>query len=84
LHDTVRNYDPATGEGTGFTFVEYSAEALLGTLRWALTTFGDRDAWARIQQAGMRQDHSWGASARQYLAVYDRAIRARAPKTAQA
>lgn len=84
LHDTVRNYDPATGEGTGFTFTEYTGAALLGTLRWALATFRDRDAWGRIQQAGMRQDHSWGASARQYLAVYERAMRAKAQKTVQA
>lgn len=82
LHDTVRNYDPATGEGTGFTFAEYTAAALLGTLRWALATFRDRDTWGRIQQAGMRQDHSWGASARQYLGVYERAMRAKALKTA--
>jgi starch synthase len=84
LYDTVRNYDPATGEGTGFTFMEHTPEALLGTLRWALETFRDAKAWSGIQQAGMRQDHSWGASARQYLAVYDRALRSRAPRTARA
>ena len=30
LDDTVRNFDPRTGEGTGFTFDEYSPQALLG------------------------------------------------------
>ena len=29
LYDTVRNFDPATGAGTGFTFEPYSAFALL-------------------------------------------------------
>jgi starch synthase len=73
LFDTVRNYDAATGEGTGFTFDEYSPQALLGTLRWALDVFRDRDAWRRIQRAGMREDFSWETSARRYVEVYERA-----------
>jgi starch synthase len=75
LADTVRNYDSATGEGTGFTFSEYSPRALLGTLRWALDTYKDKDAWRRLQRAGMRQDNSWDARARQYVEVYERARR---------
>jgi starch synthase len=73
LHDTVRNYDERTGEGTGFTFTDYSPDALLGTLRWALTVYRDSGAWSRIQQAGMREDHSWEASARAYVRVYQQA-----------
>jgi starch synthase len=75
LADTVRNYDSATGEGTGFTFSEYSPRALLGTLRWALDTYKDKDAWRRLQRAGMRQDNSWDARATQYVEVYERARR---------
>ena len=74
LADTVRNYDPRTGEGTGFTFDEYSPRALLGTLRWALDIYKDRAAWRRIQQAGMQEDNSWDASARKYADVYRRAV----------
>jgi starch synthase len=70
LYDTVRNLDVATGEGTGFTFDEYSPQALLGTLRWALGIFPDRDLWHRMQRAGMSQDFSWDASARKYVTVY--------------
>ena len=74
LYDTVKNFDPATGEGTGFTFEEYSPEALLGTLRWALGIYGNRAVWRRIQVSGMQQDFSWDASARQYVKVYERAL----------
>jgi starch synthase len=70
LFDTVRNYDAGTGEGTGFTFQEYSPQALLGTLRWALGVHGDKAAWRRLQQAAMHQDFSWDASAREYVKVY--------------
>jgi starch synthase len=75
LFDTVRNYDPRTGAGTGFTFEEYSPQALLGTLRRALDIYKDRDAWRRIQRAGMDEDNSWDARARSYVQVYERAGR---------
>jgi starch synthase len=74
LFDTVRNYDPKTGEGTGFTFDEYSPQALLGTLRWALDVYRDRGVWRRMQASGMQLDHSWDASAREYVKVYERAL----------
>ncbi len=73
LADTVRSYDSATGSGTGFAFDEYSSQALLGTLRWALRTYEDRPAWRRLQVAGMQQDFSWDRSARQYVSLYERA-----------
>jgi starch synthase len=73
LVDTVRNFDPATGAGTGFTFDEYSPQALIGTLRWAIGLYADRETWRRIQAAGMRQDFSWDASAHQYVRLYERA-----------
>ena len=73
LADTVQNFDASDGTGTGFTFDEYSPQALVGTLRWALGIYPDRAAWRRIQQTGMRQDVSWDASARKYVQVYQRA-----------
>ena len=73
LFDTVRNFNPRTGDGTGFTFDDYTPQALLGTLRWALGVFDDRAVWRRIQASGMSQDHSWDASAREYVKVYERA-----------
>jgi starch synthase len=73
LADTVRNVDPAAGTGTGFTFVEYSPQALLGTLRWALSIYQERDLWRRIQRVGMQQDFSWDRSAREYVTLYERA-----------
>ena len=77
LADTVKNFDAASGTGTGFTFDEYSPQALAGTLRWALGVFMDRRAWPGIQRAGMQQDHSWAASARRYAEVYERALASR-------
>jgi len=76
LDDTVRNFNARTGEGTGFSFDDYSAQALLNTLRWALAIYQDRAIWQRIQRQGMNQDFSWDASARQYVKVYERVLAA--------
>jgi starch synthase len=75
LNDTVQDVDPETCRGTGFRFVEYTPEALLGAIRRSLAAFGNRPLWRRIQKAGMRQDFSWDASAQQYVEVYERAAR---------
>jgi starch synthase len=82
LDDTVKQVDHATGEGTGFKFEAYTADAFVSTLRYALTWYRRPETWRRIQQAGMREDHSWDASAREYVRVYDRAIGARAGRWA--
>ena len=71
LADTVRNVDPASASGTGFTFREHSPQALLAALRTALHVYEDRSTWRRIQVSGMQQDFSWDASARQYVKVYE-------------
>jgi starch synthase len=75
LNDTVQDVDAETCRGTGFRFVEYTPQALLGALQRALAAFGNRPLWRRIQKAGMRQDFSWDASAQQYVDVYRRAQR---------
>jgi starch synthase len=76
LFDTVHDVDRQSGTGTGFTFTDYSPMALLGALGRALEMFENRPAWRRIQMAGMQEDFSWDASAREYVKVYERAVTA--------
>jgi starch synthase len=76
LDDTVEDYDPDTGAGTGFKFVEYTPVAMLEAVRRALEVYRNAAAWKRIQQRGMEQDHSWDVSAREYVKVYRSAVRA--------
>jgi starch synthase len=70
--------DHRTGAGTGFKFSAYTPEAMLSALREALAWYGRPEAWQRIQLAGMREDHSWEASAREYVSVYERTRRIKA------
>jgi starch synthase len=70
LDDTVDDVDDRTGKGTGFKFAEYTAEALTAAVRRAMAVYARRSLWKKVQQAGMRQDHSWDVSAREYVKVY--------------
>lgn len=75
LADTVSNYNPKTGQGTGFVFEEYSASALVGCLRRALEVYSNKVVWKRLVQQGMKMDFSWERSAKEYVAVYRKAMR---------
>ena len=77
LEDTVADYDPETGHGTGFKFRDYTPAALAGAVRRALDLYRRPAAWKAVQQAGMREDHSWDVSAREYVKVYRRAMGAK-------
>jgi starch synthase len=70
LDDTVEQFDPETGGGTGFKFGPYSAQALLEKVREALYWYSRPEAWRRIQRNGMAVDNSWGAAARKYVRLY--------------
>jgi len=74
LADTVSDYDPQTGEGEGFVFTEYSANALLRTMRRACDTFHKRSVWKVLQEKLMRLDYSWDASAKKYVSLYMKAL----------
>ena len=69
LEDTVRDADERA-DGNGFKFAEPTAASLMQALGRALAARRDPIRWKEIQQRGMREDHSWDASAREYVKVY--------------
>ncbi len=75
LVDTVRPYNPRNGQGTGFLFSEYQPGAMLHTLGRAISAFGDKKIWTRLQKNGMRADFSWDRSAAEYVKIYKRVRR---------
>lgn len=76
LADTVQNYDNGDADtGTGFVFNWQEPDAVLGTMRWALDVFHNRNqAWQRMQERAMQIDFSWGKSALQYIDLYHKAV----------
>ena len=78
LDDTIEPWDARSGKGTGFKFTDYTGEALLATIKQALLAYRDPSSWQKLMRNGMARDFSWGASAREYGKVYERARQARA------
>ena len=70
LDDTVQQFDPQAGTGTGFKFGPYEAGALLEKIREALYFYARPDEWQKIQRNGMLVDNSWTAAAKKYLELY--------------
>lgn len=74
LVDTIRDYNEMTGEGTGFVFQDYTAEALVNTLRRAIDIYRKPRVRQRMMRHAMIEDFSWAASAKKYMALYERAV----------
>ena len=71
LRDTVLPYDPATGDGRGFTFQSYNGDDFLAAIDRALALFtGDRAAWDKLAQQDMQEDFSWRVPAKAYRALF--------------
>ena len=71
LDDSVVEFDPATGAGTGFKFSPYTPDAFLAALARALRTRRDPALWAHLIANGMAQDFSWSRAAAEYRALYE-------------
>ncbi len=70
LADTVGDFDPLSGQGTGFTFDHYHPGVLLECIKRAVGVWKNRDSWNRLVDNAMHQDFSWRKSARRYLELY--------------
>ena len=71
LKDTIR--DVGEPDPNGIKFSDFSPAGLVAAVRRALQLFEDPGQWILRQQAGMRDDHSWDVSAREYVKVYEEA-----------
>lgn len=70
LKDTVQPYEEETGEGYGFTFTNYNAHEMLGTIQKALEIYRDQELWNKLMQRAMKLDFSWNTSAGDYISLY--------------
>jgi starch synthase len=74
LVDTVEQYDPKTGGGTGFRFDHADGTGLVWALDQALALYEDRPAWEAMMRQGMAKDFSWDRAATAYVDLYRRAL----------
>ncbi len=75
LEDTVENYDPESGAGTGFKLWDLDEDSLVATVAWALETYRARPgAFRAMQVRAMRKRLGWDAAAQRYVDLYQAAI----------
>jgi starch synthase len=70
LADSVKHFDPSTGQGTGCVFNDYDAPAVRWGVGTALGWFADQNTWRRLMQNAMAQDFSWRSQTLEYVRVY--------------
>jgi starch synthase len=74
LADTVQDWNEYNeyGQdiGNGFSFYEYSGEALLQSINRAINDYHNKSVWKKIQRNGMIKDYSWKHSAQEYVELY--------------
>lgn len=70
LKDTITPFNPATGTGNGFAFINYNAHEMLQVIEEAVRLYQDRNQWAKLVKNAMRSDNSWQHSAGEYRALY--------------
>ncbi len=73
LDDTVQPYTARARHANGFKFRDQSVPTLIRTLTQAIRLYHDKDIWVPLMERGMRAEHSWQTSAREYVRVYRRA-----------
>lgn len=72
LKDTVQPYNEYESTGTGFSFTNYNAHEMLGTIYYAEKIYYEKKReWNKIVDRAMAADFSWNVSARKYQEMYD-------------
>lgn len=71
LRDTVLAYNEITGEGNGFTFLNYNAHDMLSVVERAVDCYRNRkDVWRSLMERAMKGQYGWDQSAHHYIALY--------------
>ncbi|MBI5404890.1 MAG: glycogen synthase [Candidatus Kerfeldbacteria bacterium] len=78
LSDTIDDFDPRSGNGTGFVFSRYASDDLLVAIARALETFKYPQVWEHLTWQAMQESYSWDTPAQKYIELYRRAMRSHA------
>lgn len=75
IADTIEDYNPLTNSGTGFLFEDFSSDAMLCSIRLAISAFSCKDRWIGLIKRAMERDFSWKRSAMEYIDLYESLIK---------
>ena len=80
LRDTVLSYNEFTGDGNGFTFLNYNAHDMLHVIERATGIYqNEPETIEKLATRAMRGEYGWSKSAGEYLALYASLLEAPAP-----
>ncbi|MBD3264345.1 MAG: glycosyltransferase, partial [Candidatus Omnitrophica bacterium] len=74
LADNVEEFDPETGVGNGFVFVENEDSELRKAILRAVALFEDKELWSQLEANARSEDRSWTLPAIEYVKLYRYAI----------
>ncbi len=75
LYDTVKNFNPVTSRGTGFTFKGGELLDFYGAVIRALETFKYNNIWQHLVLKAMAESNSWEIPAKKYINLYRYTLR---------
>lgn len=71
LRDTVLAYNPNTGDGNGFSFLNYNAHDMLYVIEHAVQMYKeDRETFSGLAVRAMQGQYGWDRSAQKYMELY--------------
>ena len=75
LRDTVLAYNEFTGDGNGFTFLNYNAHDMLHVIENAVEMYkNNRITFNKLATRAMEQQYGWDLSAKKYMALYEKVL----------
>lgn len=77
LGDIIKDFNPRTGKGNGFSFERKDPWALYSTIVEALTIYQQRTIWHKLVSNALSCDFSWDHVAKEYIKLYGSAIKKR-------
>jgi len=75
LHDTVYNFNPITGKGTGFSFDGFNEFSLFSAIIRALENYKYKTVWRNLVVRCMKESNSWEIPAKKYIQLYNKVIK---------
>ncbi|MDH7493550.1 MAG: glycogen/starch synthase [Candidatus Saccharicenans sp.] len=74
LRESVQPFSASSGQGNGFTFEEFLAEAMLQAVQQALQVYASPELWSRVRANCFQTDNSWVKMISKYRLLYQKAI----------
>ncbi len=75
LEDSVNEFDPHTGLGTGFKFSGDNISEIMLVIKKVLAMYQNSHVWRQIQGNGMMRNFSWEMVVPEYINIYNKIIR---------